>query len=325
MPRQDGDKGSEELAPVQELSSDLAPVMEPDLASASVNVVSEDNALISAEENDDASQLPETVPSRFPDIAVETDESIKELTSSSSQDSSEDEDGNDKVMSVFDHLDELRTRLIRSLFVFALAMGLGFTFGRDIIGILEIPANGMHFQALSIEEPVLVYFKVSFYAALALSAPYFLFEISSFVGPGLRRNERRVLAPIVIGGPLLFATGAFFCYKFVLPPMLAFFNSFSGPIAPVQQRLDYYISLVTTMIFYMGICFQLPIVLFALALAGLINSRQLFSFWRYAIVGASLVAAIITPDPTVISMLIVMGALLGLYFFTVILLKLFGR
>lgn len=267
-------------------------------------------------ESENISQLPETVPARFPQNAVETSNEIGEA---------DDDEANGKVMSVIDHLDELRTRLIRCLAAFAIAMCISFSFGREIIQILEGPAHGMHFQALSIEEPILVYFKVSFYAAIALAAPVLLYEVSAFISPGLKRKERTVLAPVIIGGPLLFVAGGVFCYYMVLPPMLGFFYSFAGPIAPVQQRLDYYISLVTTMIFYMGICFQLPIVLFALSLAGLINSRQLLSVWRYAIVGASVVAAIITPDPTVISMLIVMAALVALYFFTILLLKLFGR
>lgn len=230
-----------------------------------------------------------------------------------------------KVMSVIDHLDELRLRLIRSLAVFALAMALTFSFGKEIIKFLELPAGNMTFQALSIEEPLFVYCKVAFYGALILAAPYLLFEISGFVSPGLKKKERVVLMPIVIGGPLLFVAGAAFCYTCVLPPMVTFFTSFGVGISPVQQRLDFYISLVTTMLFYMGICFQLPIVLFALSLAGLVNSKQLLGFWRYAITGAAVAAAIITPDPTVVSMVIVMVALCGLYFFTVLLLKLFGR
>lgn len=307
MQQQDSEKSAEEL------NISAPPPLAEKEPESGIEIVTTDDV------DEDVDQLPETVPANFPESAIE---------SPADEDASpggSPEDGDGKVMSVIDHLDEMRVRLIRTLFVFAIAMGISFTFGRDIIAFLELPAKGMHFQALTIEEPVLVYFKVSFYGALVLAAPFILYEVSAFVAPGLKRRERRVLAPIVIGGPLLFFTGAAFCYYFVLPPMLSFFNSFSGPIAPVQQRLDYYISLVTSMIFYMGICFQLPIVLFALALAGLINSRQLLSFWRYAFVGASVVAAIITPDPTVISMLIVMAALLALYFSTVFLLKLFGR
>lgn len=236
-----------------------------------------------------------------------------------------DEEEGDKVMSVVDHLDELRSRLVKCLLVFGLAMVATFTFGREIIGFLEAPGKGMTFRALSIEEPVLVYFKVSFYAAIIIAAPFILYQISAFVAPGLKRKERKVLAPIVIGGPMLFVMGAAFAYYLALPPMLSFFNAFGAPIAPIQQRLDYYISLVTAFLFYMGICFQLPIILFALSLAGLINSRQLFSVWRYAVVAASVVAAVITPDPTVVSMLIVMAALVTLYFSTILLLRIFGR
>ncbi|MBX9724604.1 MAG: twin-arginine translocase subunit TatC [Candidatus Obscuribacterales bacterium] len=268
-------------------------------------------------EDEDVSQLPETVPAKFPMSAVESsgEESV-EYTEP-------EPDG--KVMSVIDHLDELRTRLIRSLAAFAVSMAVCFFYGKDLIRILEVPAGNMKFQALSIEEPVIVYCKVAFYAALALVSPYLLYEICAFIAPGLKTNERKILAPIVIGGPLLFLIGGVFCYYFVLPPMLFFFNSFAGGLAPVQQRLDYYISLVTTMIIYMGICFQLPIVLFALSIAGIVNSKQLLSVWRYAIVGSSVVAAIITPDPTVVSMLIVMAALVALYFFTILLLKVFKR
>ena len=234
-------------------------------------------------------------------------------------------EGEGKVMSVIDHLDELRVRLVRCLLAFGLAMGVTFTYGKQIIQFLEKPAGNMTFQALSIEEPLFVYCKVAFYGALIIAAPYLLYEICGFVAPGLKKNERRMLSPIVIGGPLLFVTGAAFCYYCVLPPMLSFFTSFGVGISPVQQRLDFYISLVTTMLFYLGLCFQLPIVLFALSLAGIVNSKQLLGWWRHAMVGSSVAAAIITPDPTVVSMLIVTVALIGLYFFTVALLKVFGR
>ncbi len=232
-----------------------------------------------------------------------------------------------KVMTVIEHLGELRTRIIRCLLMFLVAFGLAFTFGKEIILFLEVPAANckMSFQVLSVEEPLMVTCKVSFYAALMLVAPYLIAEASMFVAPGLRRSERRILSPIIFGGPLLFLLGGLFCYYLVLPPMLSFFSSFGVGIAPVQQRLDFYVSLVTTMLFYMGICFQLPVVLFALSLAGIVNSGMLIRFWRYALVGASIAAAIITPDPTIFSMLIVLAGLIGLYFATIVLLKVFGR
>jgi sec-independent protein translocase protein TatC len=229
------------------------------------------------------------------------------------------------VMTVIEHLDELRTRILRSLLIFALAFAGALFVGKQLVVFLEVPAGGITFQALSLEEPLLVYFKVSFYAALVMSLPWILFEVSQFIGPGLKPSERKVVAPIVFGSPVLFVCGAAFAYFCVLPPMLHFFNSFGQGMSPLHQRLDFYISLVTTIMLYMGLCFQLPIILFALSFTGLVNSTMLIRIWRYAVLGAAVAAAVITPDPTAFSMLIVMGALIGLYFLSVGLLKLFGR
>lgn len=229
------------------------------------------------------------------------------------------------VMTVIEHLDELRTRIIRSLVVLCIAFGVALYFGKQLVVFLEAPAGGITFQALSLEEPLVVYFKVSFYFALACALPWILLEVSQFIAPGLRKSERRILTPILFGSPLLFVGGAAFAYYCVLPPMLRFFNSFGQGMSPIHQRLDFYISLVTTIMLYMGLCFQLPIILFGLSFTGIVNSKQLLGFWRYAIFGCAVVSAVITPDPTAFSMLIVMGALLVLYFSSVILLRLFGR
>lgn len=235
------------------------------------------------------------------------------------------EEGTEKVMTIVEHLDELRTRILRCLAAVAVSCFSMLFFAKELVRLLEAPAGGITFQALSLEEPLLVYIKVTFYAGLILAAPYILFEASRFVSPGLKRKERQLLAPIVLGGPLLFVAGAAFAYFLVLPPMLHFFNAFGQGISPVHQRLDFYISLVSTILLYMGLCFQLPIIIFALSFTGLVNSAQLLSVWKYAVVGASVVAAIITPDPTAFSMLIVMAALVGLYFLSIMLLKVFGR
>lgn len=238
---------------------------------------------------------------------------------------SETAPGDDKLMTVVEHLDELRNRIIRCLLVIGVAFLVALWLAKDAVRILEAPAGNITFQALSLEEPLLVYFKVAFYIAIVIALPYVLFEASLFIAPGLRKEERKMLVPIVIGGPVLFVAGAAFAYNLVLPPMLHFFGSFGQGISPINQRLDFYVSLVSSILLYMGLCFQLPIVLFALSFTGLVSSTQLIKVWRYAIFAAALVAAIITPDPTAVSMLIVMGALTGLYFLSVGLLKVFGR
>jgi sec-independent protein translocase protein TatC len=229
------------------------------------------------------------------------------------------------MMTVVEHLDELRTRLFRCILYVAVGLVAGLFLAKPILRLMEAPAGNITFQALSLEEPVLVFFKVAFYAGVIFASPLILFEISRFIAQGLTDKERGVVTPIVIGSPVLFACGALFAYFCLLHPMLHFFGAFGAGVAPINQRLDFYISLVSSILLYMGLCFQLPIIIFALSFTGLVNSTMLIKIWRYAILGASLLAAVITPDPTAISMLIVMAALVGLYFLSVLLLKLFGR
>ena len=231
----------------------------------------------------------------------------------------------EKVMSIVDHLEELRNRLIRCLIYMAVGIIVALIFCKKILAMLEAPAGNIAFQALSLEEPVVVFFKVAFYCGLVLASPFILYELNQFVAPGLTRKERRVTTPIIILSPVLFCLGATFAYLFLLPSMLHFFSAFGQGITPINQRLDFYVSLVSSILLYMGLCFQLPIVLFALSFTGVVTSKMLLSFWKYAIFGASVIAAIITPDPTAFSMLVVMFALSALYFVSIILLKLFGR
>ena len=245
--------------------------------------------------------------------------------SSSKDDSAEPKDGEGHVMSVIDHLEELRMGIIRSFFAVVAGLTVALFFGKDILRILKIPAGNITFQALSLEEPILVYLKVSFYAGLVLAAPFILNEVCRFISPGLTSKERGIVLPLIVCSPVLFVTGAAFAYFCVLPTMLHFFTSFGDGFIQVNQRLDYYISLVSSFLLYMGLCFQLPLIICALSLTGLVTSKHLLKFWRYAIVGSGVVAAVVTPDPTVFSMLVTMAALVALYGLSIVLVKVLGK
>lgn len=225
------------------------------------------------------------------------------------------------VMTVVEHLDELRTRLIRSILYIVGAFILALFITKDILRLLEKPAGEIQFQALSLEEPILVFFKVAFYAALAMASPLVLFEISRFIAPGLTRRERRLLGPIVVGSPMLFLSGVSFAYICLLPPMMHFFQMFGAGVTPIHQRLDFYISLVSSILLYIGLSFQLPIVIFCLSFTGLINSGHLIRLWKYALILIALIAAVVTPDPTAMSMILVMLALITLYGLSYLLLR----
>ncbi|HEY9719974.1 MAG TPA: twin-arginine translocase subunit TatC [Trichormus sp.] len=225
------------------------------------------------------------------------------------------------VMTVVEHLDELRHRLIRSILYLFCSFVLALFWTKSILLWLEKPAGGIEFQTLSIEEPILVYIKVAFYAALALASPMVLIEIGQFIAPGLTKRERSLLGPIVIGSPLLFFGGVCFAYICLLPPMMHFFQSFGAGVAPIHQRLDFYISLVSSILLYIGLSFQLPIIIFCLSFTGLINSGHLVRLWKYALILIAMVAAVVTPDPTAMSMIMVMLALMTLYFLSYIMLR----
>lgn len=231
----------------------------------------------------------------------------------------------DPGMTLVEHLDELRQRLIRSLLYIATGFVIAIFITKDVLRFLERPAGDIKFQALSVEEPIVVFCKVAFYIAIIIASPFILMEVCRFVAPGLTKKEKQIITPALVGGPILFICGAAFAYYLLLPPMMHFFTSFGSGVTVINQRLDFYISLVSSILLYMGLCFQLPIVLFALSFTGLVDSDKLIKFWRYAVFGASVVALVITPDPTAFSMFMVMGALVGLYAITVVMLKLFGR
>lgn len=265
-------------------------------------------------------------------VRVDSEVNNEVLVEVNDTDESNETDDNDEgepaeagSMTLVEHLTELRDRLVRCLAYVGSAFALSLYFGKDIIEFLQRPAGDMKFQALSIEEPLIVYFKVCFYASLIIASPFILSEISRFIAPGLTKKERQIVTPALIGGPVLFVCGAAFAYYCLLPTMFHFFNTFGQGIAPIHQRLDFYMSLVASILLYMGLCFQLPIVLFALSFTGLVTSNQLIKIWRYAVFAASCVALVITPDPTAFSMLLVIAALVGLYAISVLLLKLFGR
>lgn len=244
---------------------------------------------------------------------------------SQDEDPEKPKDGQGHVMSVIEHLEELRMGIIRSFFAILVGLSVALFLGKDILRILKIPAGNITFQALSLEEPILVYLKVSFYAGLVIAAPFILVEICRFISPGLTAKERKIVLPVIIASPVLFASGAAFAYFCVLPSMLHFFTSFGEGFIQVNQRLDFYISLVSSFLLYMGLCFQLPLIICALSLTGLVTSRHLLKFWRYAIFCAGVVAAVVTPDPTAFSMLVTMAALVALYGLSILLVKLLGK
>ncbi|KAK7269824.1 hypothetical protein RIF29_22579 [Crotalaria pallida] len=233
----------------------------------------------------------------------------------------------DKEMSIFDHLEELRQRI----FVSVLAVGasiLGcFAFSKDLIMILEAPvkSEGVRFLQLGPGEFFFTTLKVSGYCGLLLGSPVILYEIIAFVLPGLTKSERRFLGPIVLGSSVLFYAGIVFSYLVLVPAALNFFVSYAEGAVESLWSIDQYFEFVLVLLFSTGLSFQVPVVQFLLGQVGLVTGDQMLSVWRYVVVGAVVAAAVVTPSTDPLTQVLLAAPLLGLYLGGAWLVKLTGR
>ncbi len=230
-----------------------------------------------------------------------------------------EEDLDDSRMPLLDHLIELRKRLLWCFVALALAFGVSFYFAKPIFAVLVQPlleAGQGRIIYTAIFEAFFVEIKVAFFSAIMVAFPVFATQIWRFVAPGLYKKEQRAFLPFLLMTPVLFTLGACMAYFVAMPVALNFLLSFSGDVGGVNQEalpgVNNYLSFVTTFIFGFGISFLLPLLLVLLEKAGIVTLEQLRAGRRYAIVGAFVIAAILTP-PDVVSQLLLAIPLCLLY------------
>ena len=221
---------------------------------------------------------------------------------------------NDVEMSIFDHLEELRQRMFYALGGVLVGVVICFIFVNRIVELLEIPAQGAKFLQLSPGEYFFVSVKVAGYSGLLLASPFILYQVIQFVLPGLTRKEQRLLAPIVLGSSVLFFAGIGFAYIALIPAALNFFISYGADVVEQLWSIDRYFEFVLLLLFSTGIAFQIPVIQFLLGLLGLVSAKQMLSGWRYVLLGAVILGAILTPSTDPITQSLLAGAVLGLYF-----------
>ncbi|MBD2553693.1 twin-arginine translocase subunit TatC [Limnothrix sp. FACHB-708] len=228
-------------------------------------------------------------------------------------------------MSLFEHLEELRSRLFAALGVVVLAMGLCFVFVRPIVRLLEAPANGVKFLQLTPGEFFFVSIEVTGYSGLLLATPYILYQIIQFVLPGLTRRERRLVLPAVVGSSVLFIMGLVFGYQALVPAALNFFVSYGGDVVEQAWSIEKYFKFVLLLLFSTALTFQIPVLQVMLGLLGVVSSGQMLAGWRYVLLGAVILGAVLTPSTDPLTQGLLSGAVLGLYFSGVGVLRLLGR
>ncbi|CAI8604985.1 unnamed protein product [Vicia faba] len=233
----------------------------------------------------------------------------------------------DKEMSIFDHLEELRERI----FISVLGVGgsiLGcFAFSKDLVKILEAPvkSEGVRFLQLAPGEFFFTTLKVSGYCGLLLGSPIILYEIIAFIIPGLTKEERKFLGPIVLGSSVLFYAGITFSYLVLVPAALNFFVNYAEGAVESLWSIDQYFEFVLVLMFSTGLSFQVPIIQILLGQLGLVSGDKMLSIWRYVVVGAVVAAAIVTPSTDPLTQLLLAAPLLGLYLGGAWMVKLAGR
>ncbi|MBI3363170.1 MAG: twin-arginine translocase subunit TatC [Chloroflexi bacterium] len=216
------------------------------------------------------------------------------------------------------HLEELRVRILWALISLAISTALSFLFARQLLEFLAEPIGGLGvLQAIEVTEPIAVYMRVSLLAGVTLAMPAILYQIYQFISPGLRRSERRMLLFIIPFATLLFGLGLTFTYYIMLPAAIPFLVQFGG--IHTIPRPDNYFKFVTSLLFWIGLSFQMPLVIYALAAAGLVKARALAQYWRFAIVGIAILAAAVTPTVDPVNMGLVMLPMIGLYFLSILL------
>jgi sec-independent protein translocase protein TatC len=228
-------------------------------------------------------------------------------------------------MSFFDHLEELRQRIFYSLIAVALGVIGCFLTVRPIVQLLEVPAKGVKFLQLAPGEFFFVSFKVAGYSGLLISSPFILYQIIQFVLPGLTRRERRLLGPIVLGSSVLFFAGLSFAYYLLIPAALNFFINYGADVVEQLWSIDKYFEFVLLLMFSTGLAFQIPIIQLALGILGIASSELMLSGWRYVVLGAVVLGAILTPSTDPVTQSLLAGAVLGLYFGGIGLVKVFGK
>ncbi|GAA0141973.1 hypothetical protein LIER_02988 [Lithospermum erythrorhizon] len=233
----------------------------------------------------------------------------------------------DKEMSLFDHLEELRQRVFVSVLAVGACMLGCFTFSKELILLLEAPVSslGVRFLQLAPGEFFFTTLKVSGYCGLLIGSPILVYEAIAFVLPGLTRAERRFLAPIVLGSSILFYAGIAFSYYVLTPAALTFFVNYAEGAVESLWSIDQYFEFVLVLMLSTGLSFQVPVIQVLLGQVGLVSSEQMFSIWRYVVVGAVIAAAVLTPSTDPLTQMLLAGPLLGLYLGGAWMVKLTGR
>jgi sec-independent protein translocase protein TatC len=222
-------------------------------------------------------------------------------------------------MGFFDHLEELRRRLIWSIAGIAVTFFVAWTYSPTLFRWLERPIRpylpkGTHLAFTTMPEPFILYFRVALYGSIIIASPFLVWQVWLFISPALYRRERRYAVPFLLVTLLFFLTGCAFGYLVAFPRVCQFLVGMgtSTGFMPVIT-INEYLSIASKTIFGLGLCFELPILVFFLARFGLVTEKFLLAKFKYAVLIIFIVAAVITPTPDMMTQCVFAVPMIVLY------------
>ena len=221
----------------------------------------------------------------------------------------------ERRMTLMAHLLELRNRLIWVVGALLVGTLVSMVFVEPLLRFILRPLTLLGAQPMAIgpTDTITIFFKVSFSMGAILAMPVIVYQLIAFVTPGLYPHEKRWVLLTLPGVMVLFGLGAAFAYFMLLPTAVGFLQSFLGDLILQEWTIDRYVDFVTRIVFWIGVAFEMPLVVAILARLGIVSGPRLLHFWRQAIVIIAVVAAAITPTVDPVNMGLVMAPLIVLY------------
>jgi sec-independent protein translocase protein TatC len=216
-------------------------------------------------------------------------------------------------MALSEHIEEFSQRLIFCVLALILATLTCFADIRQIVKVFQAPAMGIKFLQFAPGEYFFASIKIAFFSGILLTSPLILYQIFLYVLPGMTKKERDILLPMTIGSGLLFGIGLCFSYFFLVPAALRFFITYGSEVVEPFWSFDQYFDFIGVLIFTTGLAFQVPVVQIILGLLGIVSGQTMLSAWKYVVVIATTLAAVITPSTDPVTQILMATALLTLY------------
>jgi len=214
-----------------------------------------------------------------------------------------------------EHVEELRQRSFHVLGILILVSCIAFIDIKPIVQLLEVPVQNVKFFQLSPGEYFISTVKIAFYTGILLTSPFLLSQLTFFVIPGLNSGEKKLILPLLIGSTVLFFISLGFSYFVLIPAALQFFISYSSDVIEPLWSFNQYFDFILVLFYTTGLAFQIPIFQIILGILGVVSGKTMLKQWKYVILVATIIGAILTPSTDPITQILLSGAIVLLYVF----------